>query len=416
MRAQLDQFYLFPDLIDRSVNPANFSDVQSYIDALVEPARKAERDRFFTFITSITAEEALASGAAAGFGIRLSYANNRVFVVEAFENAPGFAAGLDRGTEILAINGRSVASLFASGDRDAVIAALGPSDPGVTRSLLIRDVNGVEREVSVTKAEFILDPISDRTGVKILQDGGKNVGYLNLRTFFNDDVLPSDFRAAFRQFQQAGVTEVILDFRYNSGGFVTQAQLLGSLLGGNYTGQVFSRIVNRPSRANENVTLEFTREAEAIGVTKLAVIGTQGTASASELVANAFIPYLGNNVALIGMNTAGKPVGQIAVDRAACDDRFRVVAFRTVNAAGQGDYYTGLASVIPRTCRAEDQLSRQLGDPQEASIRTALDFLAGRSCTPISGVQGAQSQRGQQRELLRTYNDNPAQRELPGLF
>ena len=182
-------------------------------------------------------------------------------------------------------------------------------------------------------------------------------------------------------------------------------------------GQVFSRTVFRPSLASENQTDLFTAQAEAIGVTKLAIIGSRGTASASELVANAFIPYLGNNLALIGSDTFGKPVGQIALDRAACDDRLRVVAFRTVNAAGGGDYYSGLANVIPNTCRAEDQLSRQLGDPQEASIRTALDFLAGRSCTPISGVQGTQGVRQQQqRELLRTYNDNPAQREVPGLF
>lgn len=416
VRQQIDQYYLFPDLVAANVNPASYSDVQSYIDALVAPARAQRRDRFFTYITSIAEENALInSGSNAGFGIRLSYANNRLFVAEAFETAPGYAAGLDRGVEILAIDGRSVAGLFASGGAAAVNQALGPSEPGVRRTLRIRDTGGVEREVTATKAEYSLDPVSDRYGVRIIDDGGKRVGYLNLRTFIVQTGA-QDLRAAFLQFQQAGVTEVILDLRYNGGGLVSQGELLGSLLGRNYVGQVFSRTVFRDSLARENETDLFTAQPEAIGVTKLAIIGTDGTASASELVANAFIPYLGNNLALIGDDTFGKPVGQIAVDRAACDDRLRVLAFRTVNAAGQGDYYDGLASVFPNTCRAADDLQRQLGDPQEASIRTALDFLAGRSCTPISGVQGAQSVQGQQRELLRSFNDNAAQREIPGLF
>lgn len=415
VREQINQYYLFPDLLATNVNPANYTTVQGYIDALVAPARAAGRDRYFTYITSIAEENALInSGANAGFGVRLSYENNRLFVSEAFENAPGFAAGLDRGTEILAIDGQSVSALFASGGAAAVNQALGPSDPGVRRTFRIRDAGGVEREVAATKATYSLDPVSDRYGVRIIEDAGKRVGYLNLRTFIVRTG-EQELRAAFREFQEAGVTEVILDFRYNGGGLVSQAELLGSLLGKNYVGQVFSRTEFRPSLASENETALFTAQAEAIGITKLAIIGSDGTASASELVANSFIPYLGDNLALIGSDTYGKPVGQIALDRAACDDRLRVVAFRSVNAAGQGDYYSGLASVIPNTCRAGDDLSRQLGDPQEASIRAALDFLAGQSCTPIGGVQGTQSLRPD-RDLLRSYNANPAQREVPGLF
>ncbi len=417
VKAQIDQYYLFPELVAQGVNPAAFTTVQDYIDALVAPARAQGRDRFFTYITSIAEENALINtGSNAGFGIRLSYQGTRVFVSEAFEGAPGLAAGLDRGTELLAINGTSVASLIAEGGPAAVSRALGPSDPGVTRSLRFTDASGVVREASVTKADYALDPVSDRYGVRILDDGGTRVGYLNLRTFIvrrGDDEL----RAAFRQFQAAGVTQIILDFRYNGGGLVSQAELLGSLLGRNYVGQVFSRTEFRPSLASENRVALFRAEAEAIGVTRLAVIGTEGTASASEQVANAFIPLLGSNLALVGANTSGKPVGQIALDRAACDDRLRVVAFRTVNAAGQGDYYNGLARVMPNTCRAADDLSRPLGDPQEASTRAALDFLAGRSCTPIAG-EGVQAPQAAQpeRALLRSFTDNAAQREVPGLF
>ncbi|MGE5953507.1 MAG: S41 family peptidase, partial [Qipengyuania vulgaris] len=219
-RDVLAEWYLFPDLLNTNVNKAAHSSVQSYIDAMVAEARAEQKDRYFTYITSIQEENDLINnGSNAGFGIRLSYdqAAGRVFVAEAFENAPAFPAGFDRGTEILSVNGQSTASIMASGGPQAFSDALGPSDPGVTRSFTLRSRTGVESSATVTKAEFSLDPVSDRYGVKILDDGaGGKVGYVNLRTFIVQDAAPQ-LRAAFRQFQNQGITNVILDLRYNGG-------------------------------------------------------------------------------------------------------------------------------------------------------------------------------------------------------
>jgi C-terminal processing protease CtpA/Prc len=420
--SQINEFYLFPTLVDTTVNKAAHNDVQSYIDALVAPARAQSRDRFFTYITSIAEENALInSGASAGFGIRLAYDTtaNRVFVVEAYENAPAFPQGFDRGTEILSINGATVSSLMSSGGPQAVVDALGPSTAGLTRSFSIRSAAGVTSSVSVTKAEYELDPVSDRYGVKILDDGGKKVGYINLRTFIVNSA-NQQLRDAVQQLRTQGVTEVILDFRYNGGGLVSVAELLGDLLGADKVGQLFSRTTFRASLAGNNETKNFASQAQAIAATKIAVIGTGSTASASELVANAFIPYLGNNTALIGANTFGKPVGQIARDRDACDDRLRVVAFQTENRDGGSNYYTGLASAYGRTCRAADDIFTQLGDPNEASVKAALDFLGGRACTAIasSGQQGVQSARSVAAEkvLIQPQRPTAAQYEIPGLF
>ena len=385
------------------------------------PARAQNRDRYFTYITSIAEENALInSGSNAGFGVRLSYdqAARRVFVVEAFENAPALAQGIDRGSEVIAIGGQSVSTLMANGGAQAVVNALGPNDPGVSRALTIRQPDSSQIQVTVTKADYALDPVSDRYGAKILDNGGTRVGYLNLRTFIIDSA-KEQLRDAFVVFRAEGVTQVILDLRYNGGGLVSVADLLGDLLAADRTGQVFSRTLFRDSLSSENETRLFASEAQAIAATRIAVIGTTGTASASELVTNAFIPYLGANIALVGTDTYGKPVGQIARDRSACDDRLRVVAFRSVNADGGGDYYSGLASVMPRTCRAPDDLLRPLGDPQEASIATALDFLAGRSCTAIGAAAdntaAARSAAPSARELLMPEAPSPAQLEIPGL-
>jgi hypothetical protein len=141
-------------------------------------------------------------------------------------------------------------------------------------------------------------------------------------------------------------------------------------------------------------------------------------------VINSFIPYLGANAGLIGTNTFGKPVGQIALDRSACDDRLRVVAFKTENAARQGDYYDGLAPFMQASCQAPDDPSRQLGDPSEGSIRTALDYLAGRPCSRIA-TSSITAQRTSsigavplvgERELVTPQKPTPAQREVPGFF
>jgi len=423
-KSVIDEWYLFPDLIDNSVDPTAFGDLQDYLNALVAPARAENKDRGFTFITSIEEENALInSGSSAGFGIRLAYdtVNNRVFILEAFENAPGFAAGIDRGTELLGIgtdasNIQTVSSLMASGGPQSVINALGSSEAGLTRVLRFLTLEGNTIETSVSKADFALDPISDRYGVQTLNDGGKQVGYVNLRTFIIGDA-SNQLRTAFNQFSNQGITEVIIDLRYNGGGLVSVAEVFGDLLGRGNVGQVYSRTTLRESKSSENQTRLFGNEASSIAPTKIAFITSRSSASASELLANSMLPYLGDNTALIGSNTFGKPVGQFGFDRDECDDRLRAVTFQTENADGDAEYFDGLASVFPNTCRARDDLFKAFDDPTEDSISTALDFLGGRSCTAISGGKDLTVRsRAPERQILQPERPNAAQFEIPGLF
>ena len=423
--AVLDEWYLFPNLLASNVSTTGYSDVQSYLDARVAPARAQGIDRGFTYATSIAEENALInSGSTAGFGIRLGYdtANNRVFVLEAYESANGYAAGIDRGTELIAIGTtastlQTVSSLMASGGPQAVSNALGPSEAGVSRVLRFVPAGGSTVERTVTKSDFSLDPVSDRYGAVVLNDGGKKVGYLNLRTFIVEDA-EQQLRNAFGTFKSEGITELVIDLRYNGGGLVRVADTFGDLMGAGRVGQVWSQTVLRASKSSENSTELFQTEANAIQPTKVAFIGRGGTASASELVINSMLPYLGNNVALIGDDTFGKPVGQYGFDLASCDLRIRAVTFQTNNASGNGSYYNGLAEVVPNTCRAADDIFTQFGDPSEASIAAALDFLGGRTCAaPITAVPGQRTtQSVNTRELLQPERPTAAQYEIPGLF
>lgn len=427
-KAVIDEWYLFPNDVAAGVSPGAHSNVQSYIDALVAPARALNKDRFFTYITSIAEENAFyASGSSAGFGVRMAYdaANQRIVIAEAYEGAPAYAAGIDRGTAIIAIgtnsgNLRTVASIVAAEGTAGLTAALGPNDPGVSRVLRITDAGGT-RDVTVAKADYSLDPVSDRYGAKIISEGGRNYGYLNLRTFISsaDDQL----RTAFADFRAQGVTDIIVDFRYNGGGLVSTANLMGDLMGAGRAGQLFSQTRFRASKSAEDDEHRFAPGAQSITPTRIAFIGTGSTASASELVINSMLPYLGTNMTLVGSNTYGKPVGQIALDKAECDDRMRVVAFATGNATGQSDYYDGLAPKIANSCAANDDLGLPLGDPREASIRAAISFLSGTACTTriADASAGTMARRSsalvmEEPEMLTPEQPSVAQRELPGLF
>lgn len=425
--AQLNEWYLFYDTLPASLDPSPYSTVDDYIDALTATARAQNKDRYFTYLTSISAEDAYySSGSSAGFGFRLALdTSNRLYVIESFENTSALSAGVDRGAQILAIGTDSahlqdVSTLYASGGVDALNAALGDSTAGTSRAFRISDASGT-RVVTITKTNYDLSPVSTRYGAKIINDAGHKVGYVNLRTFIStaDDQL----RNAFAMFKAAGVTEVIVDLRYNGGGLVSTAELFGNLLGGARTAaDVFTYTSFRPSKSAYNSVENFAVQSQSIAPTRIAFIGMHGTASASELVINGMFPYLGTHSALVGTNTYGKPVGQIAVDRTECDDRLRIVSFAKENANHQGAYYNGLASGAPVTCQSYDDIGYPLGDANESSVRAALNFIEGKSCSPItssSGANGAALAAGKlsgDNRMLSPRRPSTEQIEVPGLY
>ena len=421
--ATMREWYLFPETLPTSLDPSGYGTADAYLDALTATARAQGRDRYFTYLTSIAEETAYyTSGSSAGFGFRLtSDGSSTLTVAESFEGGNALQAGIDRGTQILAIGTsssdlRDVSTLFSTQGAAGVQAALGPDTNGTTRVLRVRDPNGNVRTVTLAKSDFALTPVSSRYGAQILTDpnGGGRVGYVNLRTFI--DTADPALRSAFATFKAQGIDKVIVDLRYNGGGLVSIAVLFGNLLGGaRTTTDVFAYTSFRPEKSANDKVDRFAPQPESLAPARIAFIGTRSTASASELVINGMIPYLRGNLGLIGTNTYGKPVGQIAVDKSECDDRLRVIAFATQNANRQGSYFNGLASNVEASCAASDDLSLPIGDVREASVKAALDFVAGRSCSAIGGFAMARVASAPS-ELLSPERPNTAQREVPGLF
>ncbi len=364
VRDTLDElYYWYRNLPD--VDPAREATPEAFLDAV----RFRPLDRTFSYVTSRAANDAFFSDSQfIGLGVTTSQVGGELHVLQVFEGSPAAEAGLDRGTRIDTVDGVRAADLIAAGTLDA---ALGPAQDGLAVTLGF-DTRGGERRTATLRKRTVAIPTVSLT--RVFEVGGRRVGYLFFRNFVRPSVQALD--AAFDALAAARVDELVLDLRYNGGGLVDVAVHLASLVaGGGHADAVFaeSRHNDRNRRLNE--TLRFTAPAAALALSRLVVITTRASASASELVINGLRPFM--PVVVVGDRTYGKPVGQYLLPF--CDKVLAPVSFAMVNAAGDGDYFDGL----PVTCAAADDITHDLGDPVEASLQEALRYVASGACSPV---------------------------------
>jgi len=367
-----------------ATSPTQFDSPEAYLEAV----RYRPLDEHFSFITGKAADQAFYSDSQfVGLGLSSSLvAAGELRVLQVFAGSPAAELGLERGDRILAIDGRSVAELEAAG---LLGSAFGASEIGVTVEIRFRHTDGREAQGQATKRLVTIPTVSD---TRVYDLGGRRVGYLLFRNF----VRPSSeaLVAAFAQFKAEGVQELVLDLRYNGGGLVSVAQVLGGLLGGTRTqGQVFARFVHNDRQVALNRDLYFEDSAQALELERVIVITTRSSASASELVINGLRPYL--KVVVVGDATYGKPVGQYGFEF--CEKVLYPVSFSLKNVRGEGDFFGG----IPADCSAPDDYEHAFGDPAEASFAEALHVVRSGACSGKS----AGSARLQSRPIERERKD-----------
>ena len=364
-------WYLFPELLPAQVNLDDYDTAQELLDALTAQARAQGIDRYFSYVTTRQADESfLLEGQFIGFGFRFSVdeAAGRAYFIDVYESSPAAEAGLERGAELLAVDSGSgfvpVSAIIAVDP--GFDEAFGPSEEGVERRFrFLKD--GATLEATLTKRVVTIQPIPDGGVAELTlpNNPGERVGYVNLRSYISSANTP--LRDAFQTFD--GINYFIFDLRYNGGGLLSIADLVGDLFGGRlFAGNVFYRLRFNPARAPANdETQRFSVEPESVSPVKIAFITTDATASASELTVNGLKPWIDPaNVAIFGTDTFGKPVGQSAFDLSGCDTRLRLVTFRTANRDDESDYYTGLAATLLHACAAGDDIDLPMGDPGEA--------------------------------------------------
>jgi C-terminal peptidase prc len=363
VRDVLTDLYLWNRFLP-NVNPTRYASPEAYLEA----ARYKPLDTRFSYITPKAAFDALFSASQyVGFGFSTQTTGSAIAILQVFPDSPASESALARGDRIVAVGGRTVASLLTSGTD-----VFGPAETGISSTLDIIARDGSARRVTLTKRAVTIPPVSL---TRVFQVDGRVVGYLLFRQFVQPSSAALD--AAFAALRQAGATELVLDLRYNGGGLLDVAVHLGSLIGDVVTrGQVFTRIEHNDRNTRLNQTLRFESIEPPLRLSRLFVITTRASASASEVVINGMRPYM--PVVVIGDRTFGKPVGQYSIEL--CDKVLLPVAFQTVNANGEGNYFDGIAA----DCPAADDISNDLGAPAEASLAEAFHFIRTGSC---SGVQ-----------------------------
>jgi len=352
-----------------SVNPTTFASPQAYLEAV----RFKPLDATYSFIASRADQDALYSASQfVGLGMTTPFDGLELRVSEVFPETPASEAGLKRGDRLLAVNGRAVADLSATSEAASaeIATAFGPAEEGFDVVLEWRPLEGPDRKATLKKRLVTMPPVQL---TKLYEVNGRKVGYVVFRTFVEPSVEALD--QAFTALRDAGATELILDLRYNGGGLVTVAQHLASLIGGERTsGKVLAEYVHNDRHRELNSKLLFQTKPNALNLTRLVVITTRASASASELIINGLRPHL--PVIVIGDRTYGKPVGQYGLPF--CDKVLNAVSFVLKNALGEADYFSGLAP----NCTAGDALDRPLGDLEEASLKEAFVYLRTGACTP----------------------------------
>jgi carboxyl-terminal processing protease len=349
------------------VNPVNFPSPQAYLDAV----RYKPLDLTYSFIASRVEQDAFYSASQfIGLGMTTPFDGVDLRVSEVYPDSPAAAAGLRRGDRIVAINGRTVAEIAEAGE---IMTAFGPHEDGLEVRVEWRPLDARNNRTStatLVKRAVTIPPVPL---TKLFEVDGRKVGYLVFRTFVEPSVEALD--TAFTNLRDAGATELVLDLRYNGGGLGSVAQHLASLLGGQRTtGRVLAEYVHNDRRRPLDHQIRFEAKPNALNLSRLVVITTRASASASEFVINGLRPYV--PVVIVGDRTYGKPVGQYQIPF--CDKVINPVSFVVKNARGEFDFFSGMAP----TCPAADDLDRQLGNPDEASLKEAFVYLRTGACTP----------------------------------
>ncbi|OOG76082.1 S41 family peptidase [Flavobacterium sp. A45] len=397
----LNLYYLWqadvPNLADEKF--ANQSDLNSFLKEYPQPedlfeALRVDKsiDKFSWIVSDYRDLEGMLQGTTKNdgmdFGLYLKSSNsNDIFgyVRYIISDSDASTKEIKRGDIFYGVNGTQ---LTVSNYQTLLLNS-------ETYTLNLADYNNGQitpngKSVTLTKTELSENPILIN---KVIETGGHKIGYLMYNGFYPN--YDSQLNDAFGSLKSQGITDLVLDLRYNSGGSVQSATRLASMITGQFTDKVFSK-----QRWNDKINAYFESEdpsalnnlftstidgsaVNSLNLTKVYILTTKSTASASELVINGLKPYI--DVVHIGDITTGKNVGSITIYDSPTFGKenrnplhryaMQPIVLKIVNADDFGDYFNGLT---PTYSLKENITSLGiLGNSSEPLLSTAIGKITG---------------------------------------
>lgn len=414
LRSWTNDTYLWYDEVDDN-DPENFS-VLAYFDQLktneLTPSG-TPKDNFHFSQDTAEYNELSQSGISSGFGFDWEFGSNTVpreLTVRFTEpDSPAAVANVPRGAKVVSINGVDFVNDNTQQGVNALNDGLFPDEAGTTTSFEFELIDGTTMSVDITSADVSVTPVQN---VKVFDTENGKTGYFQFNTFIV--TAQEGLIEAFDTFVEQNVTELVMDLRYNGGGRLALASQLSYMIAGpNQTNNATFETLrfNDKNPTTNPITGETIRPTPfysnvidynagrltdtllpSLSLTRVYVISTDATCSASEAVMNA-LRGIDVEVVQIGSTTCGKPYGFYPTDN--CGETYFTIQFQGVNNKGFGDYADGFMPTntpnfgfeLPG-CEVEDDFTASLGDPNEGMLSAALEFAVTGACPEVVSGNG----------------------------
>jgi C-terminal processing protease CtpA/Prc len=367
--------YLWDDHLPFTFNARSYADPDAIMKALrpysIEPGFADPVDRW-SFAIKKSEWDDVSAGISGDLGLGIFFMSQNDLRVSYVEPAsPAAAAGIERSWRILSVNGNTTINTS-----DAVVSRISTALFNSTSAgFTFEKPDGTAVDITLVAATYQDEPIILDT---IYSDGGSKTGYFVFNSFLgNVDNIKTRLGNIFDKFASAGINDMIVDLRYNGGGYVELQNELANYLvpsAGN-SGVMLEEKFNDHYSAFFDTTINYQKKG-TLNLNRIFFIITKNTASASELLINSLKPYM--EVKLIGRASHGKPVGYFNIGVG--DWYIFPVSFRSVNKNGEGNYFNGLQP----DAIVDDGLDRPWGDVNENCLASALYYIGHGAFSRIS--------------------------------
>ncbi len=356
--------YIWYKNIPASLNAQSFADPDQIMKGIrpysTEPGFTAPVDRW-SFAMLQSEWNKVSSGIEADFGMRVFFRTSTdLRVASVDKNGTAGQAAIKRGWRINAINGVAINDTSQS----TFIVNTVYYSPTTRFNFTLPDNS--TREITLNSQVFTNNPFLLDS---VYTYGSNKIGYFVLNSFLGDtNQVRTDFNRVFNRFTAAGVTDLVIDLRYNGGGFVSLAEyMLNFIVPASGNGQTMLTYSFNDKYTRFNSTLTYNKRGN-LNLNRVFFIVSKQSASASEMAINSIKPFL--DVKLVGpSNTTGKPVGFYPIPVG--NWYMFPVSFRTINRNNEANYFNGFAP----DHIAADGLDKNWGDVDESCLSKAIRYI-----------------------------------------